>query len=218
MPEDILPKIKVAITEDHPMTAKGIRETLLAYPSIEVIGSYAAGNDLLLALETMVPDVLLLDLQLPDTTGDRLARIISSQYPAVRILVLSNFDSPIYISKLVGHDVAGYLLKTSDEARLIEAITAVHNGQQYLEPGIREKLEQLSAKRYRSQGQKTSLTPKEKEVLQLIVEGEGSAAIAERLFLSPHTVNNYRNNLLLKLNAKNMADLVAKALKEGLAY
>lgn len=210
--------IKVSITEDHPLTAKGITETLSIYPFIQVLACYATGKELLEGLDQLAPDVLLLDIQLPDITGDRLVPLIRERFPSVRILVLSNFDSPIYISKMIAHDVAGYLLKTTDETRLIEAIVSVYNGQQFLEDHIREKLDQLSVKRKRSQGQKTELTPKEKEVLQLIVEGHGSAAIADKLFLSLHTVNNYRNNLLLKLDAKNMADLAAKALKEGLAY
>lgn len=210
--------IKVSITEDHPLTAKGITETLLTYSFIQVLTCYTTGKELMEGLNRQLPDVLLLDIQLPDITGDRLVPLIRERFPSVRILVLSNFDSPIYISKMMANDVAGYLLKTTDESRLIEAITAVYNGQQFLEDHIREKLDQLSVKRKRSQGQKIMLTPKEKEVLQLIVEGNGSAAIAEKLFLSLHTVNNYRNNLLLKLDAKNMADLAAKALKEGLAY
>lgn len=207
--------IHVAITEDHPMTIKGIRETLSSYSHISISGAYGTAALLTEGLKSRVPDVLLLDIQLPDITGDQLAPRLKEQYPEMKILVLSNFDSPLYVSKLLGHSIMGYLLKTTDEATLIKAIESVFDGNLFLEKSMEERLDSLSARKSRVLSQKSLLTPKEKEVLQLIANGASSPEIAKELFLSTHTVNNYRNNILLKLDAKNMADMVAKALKAG---
>ncbi len=207
--------IKVAIAEDHPMTIKGIKETLLSYPHISITGTYSSAEALMPGLEGNLPDVLLLDIQLPDKTGDQLAPLLRELYPDMRILVLTNFDSPLYASKLLGNYIMGYLIKTTDEKTLITAIECVNEGKQFLEKDMRERVDNLSSRKSRVWSQKTALTPKEKEVLQLIVNGENSQEIAKKLFLSTHTVNNYRNNILLKMGVKNMAELTKKAILLG---
>ncbi len=208
--------IRIAIAEDHPMTARGIKDAITCYADMEVTGSYNSGATLMDGLKQTVPDVLLLDIHLPDQTGDQLAPLVKKLYPDVRILVLTNFDSPLYVNKMVGHSVMGYLLKTATEELLITAIRTVYEGKEFLEPGMQEKINHLSLRKNRAISQKVILTPKEKEILQLIVDGVNSPDIASRLFLSQYTVNNYRNNILLKMDVKNMAELTKKALLLGM--
>ncbi len=208
--------IRIAIAEDHPMTARGIKDALTSYEDMEVVGIYDCGAALMEGLKQTAPDVLLLDIHLPDQTGDQIAPVVKKLYPAVRILILTNFDSPLYVNKMVGHSVMGYLLKTATEELLITAIRTVYEGKEFLESGMQEKINHLSLRKNRAISQKIVLTPKEKEILQLIVDGVNSPDIASRLFLSQYTVNNYRNNILLKMDVKNMAELTKKALLLGM--
>lgn len=209
--------IKIAIADDHPMIIKGLKNILMSYPHIQLTGSYFNGEELLNGLKENVPDVLLLDIQMPGKTGEELAPVILKRYPDMKILILTNLDSTIYVSSMFRQGAKGYLLKNTDEDILINAIEMVFAGNEYIEDQMKERLRQLEVAKKRSASMKSSLTAREKEVLQLIVDGETTAEIAAKLFLSHHTVENYRISILIKLNVKNTAALVNKALKMGWA-
>ncbi len=209
-------KINIAIADDHPMMIQGLQHVLIRYEHIVLIGAYLNGDELLAGLELKTPDVLLLDIQLPGKTGDELAPVILKRYPDIKILALTNFDSALHASNMFKRGAMGYLLKTSDEQILINAIETVFKGEQFVEKQMQERLQQASIKVKKSEYSKTALTVREKEVLQLLVNGDTNAEIAEKLFLSFGTVDNYRKSLLLKLDVKNTAMLVKKALQMGL--
>lgn len=209
--------IKVAIADDHPLIMQGMRMLLSRHPHIILAGSFGSGAELLHGLEHMVPDILLLDIQLPDKSGDELAPLILKTYPGIRILMLTNFNSPLYVHNALRNGAHGYLLKTTEEDTLIDAIETVHNGGTFIEASLREKTEEASVKHKRIYTTKSNLTSREMEILQLIVNGHTDPEIAQQLFLSLHTVKRYRINILLKLDVKNTAALVNKALKLGLA-
>jgi DNA-binding NarL/FixJ family response regulator len=209
-------KIKIAIADDHPMIIKGLQNMLSAYPDIALTGTYPDGDALWKGLAEQVPDILLLDIQMPGKTGDQLTPSILKQYPELKIIILTNFDSALYVSNVLRHGVKGYLLKSTEEKVLIHAIETVYNGGEYVEPSMESKLRELSAVRKRTASLKSTLTPREKEILRMIVNGDTSPEIAERLFLSLHTVENYRISILIKLDVKNTAALVKKALQLGL--
>jgi len=208
--------IKVAIADDHPMIIDGVQTLLSNYDHITLSGSYTNGAALLEGLLHAIPDVLLLDIQLPDITGDELAPVILKRYPGIRILTLTNFDSSLYANNMFKRGVHGYLLKTAKKEVLIEAIEKVYSGGTFIENAMKEKIEQLDFKIKKTVFSKTSLTPREKEVLQLIVNGATSQDIADNLFLSISTVINYRTSIMLKLDVNNTATLVKKALTWGL--
>lgn len=208
--------INIAIADDHPIVIKGLRNTLADYPYIALKGTYPNGTRLLEGLEKEQPDILLLDIQLPGKTGDELVPIILKKYPDLKILVLTNFDSPLYVNSMLRLGVHGYLLKTTEEELLIEAIEAVYNGKQFIEPEMDKKMQQLAVRVKKSVSSRFTLTDREKEVLQFIANGDTNAEIAEKLFLSYHTIENYRISLLLKLDVKNTAMLIKKALLMGL--
>ncbi len=209
--------IRIAIADDHPMIIKGLENMLSHYPHLELIGRYANGAELLTDLQAgNLPDILLLDIQMPGQTGDELVPILLKKYPSLKILVLTNFESTLYLNNMLRHGVRGYLLKNTDEDILIEAIREVNNGGEFVEPTMKEKLQRLTIKMKREAGLKSSISLREKEILKCIVDGLTSEEIAEKLFLSVNTVNNYRLNMLLKLDANNTATLVKKALTLGL--
>jgi DNA-binding NarL/FixJ family response regulator len=209
--------IRLAIADDHHMIIQGLRHILLQYPYIELVGTYSNGAELLRGLESEVPDVLLLDIQMPGKTGDELVEIILELYPSVKILALTNYDSTLYIRNMFKYGAHGYLLKTTEEKTLIEAITTVYQGGEFIEAQLKDKMEQELLKTNRAVSTKPKLSTREKEVLQLIVDGNTDEEIAKTIFLSPTTVRHYRISILLKMDAKNAASLTKKALQLGLA-
>jgi DNA-binding NarL/FixJ family response regulator len=206
--------IKIAIADDHPMIIDGLQSILLRSPHITLLGSYPNGEELLKGLKKAVPDVLLLDIQLPGKTGDELTPIILKKYPKIKILTLTNFDNPLYASNMLKIGAHGYLLKTADKDLLIQAIETVYNGEIFIEDAMREEIEQVDE--WQTLTSKVKLTQREKEILQLIANGLNAPEIADTLCLSLSTVRNYRNHLLRRLEVHNTASLVQLALKMGL--
>ncbi len=207
--------IKVAIADDHPMVITGLRNMLANYDHIVISGAYTNGSLLLEGLQDQAPDVLLLDIQMPGQTGDELAPRLIKRFPQMAILTLTNFDNVLYINSMLRHGVSGYLLKTTDPRTLIKAIETVADGGQFVDQSIEEKVRQL-----RIMEKETNfhpLTLREKEILQNLVSGATTKEIAEKLFLSFYTVENYRARILQKLQVRNTAELIRKALVLGLA-
>lgn len=209
--------IKIAIADDHPMIISGIRNILSDCPDIVFTGAYPDGKELLEGLKKELPDILLLDIQLPDKTGDRLLLEILKKYPDFKIIALTNFESTLYVSNMMRNGAKGYLLKTVDKPTLLDAIESVYNGEEFIQPSLKEKVDLIEMGVNRTLASKFILTAREKEVLQLIVNGMTNNEIAKALFLSIHTVENYRDNILLKMEVKNTAALVKKALTLGWA-
>ncbi len=209
--------IRVAIADDHPMILNGINVVLSECAHISLTGAYRDGTELMEGLQLELPDILLLDIQLPGKTGDKLLLDIQKRYPELKVIVLTNFDSTLYVTNMMRNGARGYLLKTADKRILIEALETVHSGGEYIEASMKEKVAAIQGGMKRTISSKFTLTAREKEILQLIVNGQTNQEIANALFLSVHTVENYRDNILLKLEVRNTAALVKKALTMGLA-
>lgn len=209
--------INIAIADDHPMIIGGLQNMLSVYPHIRLAGSYPNGAELLEGLQRIQPEVLLLDIQLPDKTGDLLAPLILKKYPDIRILALTNLNSTLYVHNMLRMGVLGYVLKNSDPGMVIKAIETVYKGETFVDPSIREQLEQFTVRMKREAALKPTLTLREKEILRLTVNGDTIQEISEKLFIGLRTVEYYRSNLFLKLDVKNMAGLIRKALLLGLS-
>ncbi len=209
-------KIRVSIADDHPMIIDGFRNMLAHAPHITLVGTYEHGAGLLDGLKKEQPDVLILDIQMPGQNGEEIAHVVRKEYPHIRVMTLTNFDSPAYLSAMLRQGVLGYLLKTTGKDTLIKAIETVYAGEEFIEPSLKEKMYELSSRANKTTVTRIRLTDREQEVLPLIVEGYTDKEIAVKLFLSLHTVRNYRNNLLLKLDVKNTAGLIRKAMQLGL--
>lgn len=206
--------IRIAITDDHPIVIDGLRMALNGHPDIMIAGAYSSGTALFMGLKKNLPDVLLLDLQLPDKTGYELVPLLLKQYPGLKILILSAMESSPYIKEMMQKGCKGYLLKsTTNKHVLVEAITEVYHGGLYLDKGLKEQLlnEMFVSKRKRDKIE-PRITQRERDVLKLIAEECSNQEIADRLFISLRTVETHRYNLVQKLNVKNTAGLVRLAL------
>lgn len=207
--------IQVAITDDHPLITDGLRGGLSKMPDIEVMAVYHCGKDLLQGLDTIRPDVMLLDMQLPDSDGPELAARILKKYPSIHIIVFSSNDIIVQVKKMLRLGCKGYLLKNADIETIAAAIRTVYNNGQYIAPQLQAALmEDMFTQPNTAPSQ--VLTRREKEVLKLIADGGTTQEIASQLFLSSHTVEKHRTSLISKLEVKNTAGLVRKAVEKGL--
>lgn len=191
---------------------------LAPYPQIQLTAAYPSGKALLAGLEHAQPDVLLLDIMLPDTSGKELAETISATWPDIRILALTSLDAPSHVKGMMRRGCTGYLLKDTDAPTLVHAIEQVYEGKEFIEPSIKEQILQNVLKLKKgSIDNIPKLTQREKEVLTLIVQEYTSPEIADKLFISLRTVEAHRCSLLQKLDAKNLVALVKIAMQMGLA-
>lgn len=199
--------IKVFITDDHHMVVEGIRSLLKSEQDIELIGSASTVDSCRAFLKNNQPDVLLLDINLPDGNGIDLCKEIRESYPSVFILGLSTFNQASYIKEMINNGASGYVLKNATQKELTEAIHLASIGKTYMAFEVAKTL-------HVAEQQPVSeiiLGRREKEVLNLIKNGYTNAEMAAELNISVNTVDTYRKSLLSKLEAKNTADLVRLA-------
>jgi len=208
--------IRIAITDDHPVVTKGLIKMFADFSQIQVIAVFNNGMSLLEGIKTIQIDVLLLDMHLPDLEGPAIATSLLKSHPAIKIIVLSSSDVLLQVKKMLQIGCMGYLLKDSDDLTIIKAIETVYAGGQFLSPVLQQGIMDDLFKNRGADKKQASLTRREKEILKLIVQESTNQEIAEKLFISPHTVDNHRISLLHKLGAKNTAGLVRIALETGL--
>jgi DNA-binding NarL/FixJ family response regulator len=208
--------IRVAITDDHPLVINGLQTMLAEMPDVEVLFTALNGSALLEQLQQQQPDILLLDIVLPDTHGTELARQVLKQFRTVKIIALTNYDNSHLVRQMLRNGASGYLLKNTDMPTLATAIRKVNQGQQFIDPQLEEALVQEAITRQKSSKNEVPLTKRETEVLQLIAEELSSQEISERLSISPRTAEKHRSNIIQKLGIRNVAGLVKEAYRRGL--
>ena len=208
-------KIKIVIADDHPLVIKGLHHILANNKNMQLTGSYTNGKELLKSVALAEADVLILDIHMPGQSGDELAEIISDRYPEIKMLALTNEDSVYHIKNMLRKGVHGYILKTSDEEILLDAIQTVYSGEQYLETALKERVIQDTLNAKKQASAVPLLSDREKEVLRYICLDLTSQQIAEKLFVSKRTVDYYRLCLLTKLGVKNVGALVRKGIQLG---
>jgi DNA-binding NarL/FixJ family response regulator len=195
--------IKVFIVDDHYMVIEGIRSLLQNETAIEWMGHATNAASCLAFLQQQIPDVLLMDINLPDTSGIDLCREVKEKYPAIYILGLSTFNQQSFIEKMIANGASGYVIKNATQQELMEAIQSVVKGKQYLSFDAA-----VAMRKPDTQNNIPVITRREKEVLGLIAEGLTNNEIARQLFISNTTVDTHRKNILSKLGAKNTASLI----------
>ncbi len=209
--------INICIADDHPMVLDGISYMLHNHPSIRLSASYANGQSLLAGLRQSVPDVLLLDVQMPDYTAEELIPVIKERYLQVRILCLTSVDNIHRVRILMRTGCSGYLLKNTGSEELVTAIETVYRNESYITPSIRELMDQENIRiKKEAPAGGISLTQREMEILQLIIMEHSSAEIAKKLQITIHTVEKHRSHLFLKMDVKNAVGLARKAIQMGL--
>jgi DNA-binding NarL/FixJ family response regulator len=212
-------RVRVMLVDDHTLVREGIRHILSATPGIEVVAEAGDASEALRRAAEARPDVVVLDLSLPGTSGLELTVQLRELLPAVKVLILSVHDHPEYVLGAVRAGAQGYLRKDTSPAELRAALQAVARGESYFSPPVARHL--TAAVRGENlpedpAGRLARLTPREREVLTGIAAGETSRAIATRLGLSPRTVETYRESLARKLDIKTVAALTRFALEAGL--
>ena len=203
--------ITVFIIDDHQMIIEGIHSLLLNEKNIEWMGSARLPDELLNLLKTRQPDVILMDINLPQKSGLDLCREVKEKYPGVQIIGLSTSFQASVIRKMKENGASGYLLKDASRKEIITALHEVNQGREYVSFSVAEVLKQKAP----TDGLPV-LTKREKEVLELIAEGWTNQEIADKLFLNCTTVDSHRKNMLTKFNAKNTAALVKIAVSNHL--
>jgi DNA-binding NarL/FixJ family response regulator len=196
---------KVFIVDDHYMVIEGIRSLLQNEKSIEWMGHATNAGSCLAFLRQQLPDVILMDISMPDKSGIDLCKEVKEKHPSVFIIGLSTFNQQSFIQKMMDNGASGYVLKNASQEELMEGIQTVMKGKTYLSD------EASKALRKNEDSDAPVLTRREKEVLELIAGGMTNNEIAAKLFLSSTTVDTHRKNLLAKLAAKNTAELVKLA-------
>ena len=209
--------ITILLADDHDVVRRGMKMLLEDEEGIQVIGEAFDGLDAIEKVKALMPNVVILDLTMPKMNGIEAAKIISEEYPEVKILIFSMHHNKEYIVKSVENGANGYLLKDTGKDELLRAIKVVSEGRKYFPPEISEVIiDELLAKTSGIQEENRpifeKITPKEKQILGMIVQGYNSREMANKLFLSIRTVDNHRANMMKKVKAKNTADLVKMAI------
>ena len=205
--------IRVFIVDDHPVVIEGIHSLLMNEKDIAWVGQAMNAASCLGFFVNNTADVILMDISMPGMDGVELCAVMKNKYPGIFILGLSTFNQGIYIKKMMENGASGYILKNSSKEELIKAIHTVHDGGIYFSGEVGQALAEYQKS---SKTELPVLTPREKEILELIAEGYTNPQIAEKIFLSQFTVDSHRKNLLAKLNVKNTASLIRFAVEHKL--
>ncbi|TYA92163.1 response regulator [Seonamhaeicola marinus] len=206
---------KIAITDDHEMVLQGIVSMLENTPEVTFVGTYKNANETIEGVPKDKPDVLLLDINLPDINGIDLSKQLLKKHPDLKIIGLTNFEDLSFVKRMLKNGVHGYLLKNTDKLELLTAITTVLSGDLFLQTDIHKKL--LSQTNTTSDnGLKPNLTRREHDVLVAISEELTTQEISEKLFISPKTVETHRMNIMSKLGAKNSVGIIKIAIEKEL--
>lgn len=210
--------LRVLIADDHPLFRHGIRALLEATPDFEVLGEAKTGEEAISLASSLQPDVILMDIQMPDVTGIEATRRILHTSPQIRILMVTMFedDASVFTSMRAG--ARGYILKDAEKGELLRAIRAVGSGEAIFSPAIATRLiEFFAASRPAAPPQVfPELTEREREILELIAQGHSNPVIAARLVLTHSTVRNYVSNIFSKLQVADRAHAILRAREAGL--
>jgi DNA-binding NarL/FixJ family response regulator len=209
--------IRVLLVDDHTLVRAGIRGLLEGLSGVEVAGEAGDGHEALRLAESLSPDVVLLDIGMPGLNGLEVTARLAKLAPAIRAVILSMHISEEYVLQALRAGAAGYLLKGSAVAELELAIRAVVRGDIYLSPAVSRRVVDEYVRRTGGEDDPlAALTPRQREILQLVAEGNSSKAIAQRLGLSYRTVETHRNQLMKRLDIHDLTGLVRFAMRAGI--
>jgi DNA-binding NarL/FixJ family response regulator len=210
--------IKILIADDHQLTREGIRSMLEREPDMKVLGEAGDGRTAARLARNLGPDLILMDVCMPEMNGIVATSIIHAAFPKMRVLALSMLDDRRFVYHMLRAGASGYIVKDSSFKELIRAIRRVMQNMTYLSPGIMDIVvrDYLTPPSDSAPPDSFNLTLREKEVLQLVAEGHSTNQIANSLHLSVKTVETHRQKLMGKLNTKGIAQLTKYAIREGL--
>jgi two-component system, NarL family, response regulator NreC len=208
--------IRVLICEDHALFREGLRAILRDHTHIEIVGEATTGREAVEKAKRLRPDVVLMDLEMPEMSGLEATRRIGQADTGAKVLVLTLYDDEEVVARCLDSGAAGYVLKDGPSEQLLVAMEAVHKGQRYLSPAVLTKVVDFSRKKGRTRTRYDVLTPREREVLKLLADGHPTKEIAARLDLSVKTADVHKTNLMRKLDIHDRAGLVKYAIQRKL--
>lgn len=211
-------KTTIVLADDHRVLREGLRVLLQAEPDFSVVGEAGDGFKAIQLVESLKPDVLLLDLMMPGMNGQEVARKVRKSSPSTRVVVLSMHSSEPYVMEALRNGAAGYILKDASGTDLIHALHEVMAGRRYLSPPLSERAIDAYQEKARSAGLERydMLTTRERETLQLVAEGHTNSEIATRLGIGPRTAETHRTNLMRKLHLRTHTELIKYAIERGI--
>jgi two-component system NarL family response regulator len=209
--------MRLLLVDDHELMRQGLRSILDREEHVEVVGEAASGRVAVELARTLSPDIVVMDVAMKDMNGIEATRQIRAACPGVKVLALSSHSDSRYVTAILDAGACGYVLKANAYDDLRRALEAARHGKSYLCPDVTQAVlgASLGTKR-QADPAGSSLTPREKEVLQLLAEGLTSPQIATRLFIATSTVDTHRRNVMRKLDIHSVADLTKYAIREGL--
>jgi len=212
-------KIRVLVVDDHTIVRNGICALLRLAGDIEVVGEASNGREALEMVRKFVPDVMLIDIAMPNMSGLEATRRIRKEFPGVKILILTQYDDKEHVLGAIEAGASGFISKTAASSDLASGIRSVHRGDSFLSPSAAKFLVQdyqLEANLRKEQDPYKQLSDREREILKLLAEGHTTREIANMLVISVKTVEGHKTNLMSKLDIHNRTDLVKYALRKGI--
>jgi DNA-binding NarL/FixJ family response regulator len=210
-----MPEIRILLAEDQTLLRQGLRTILDLEPGLEVVGEASDGEQAVREAMRLQPDIVLMDIQMPERSGVEATALITAACPATRVIVLTTFDYEEYVFEAVKAGAMGYLLKDVPAPELVDTIRRVHAGESFIQPSVASKL-LIEFGRRSDRLPDEELTERERDVLGLLAAGNSNREIAAKLYLAEGTVKNYVSSILAKLHASNRTQAVALARDQGL--
>jgi len=210
--------IRVLLVDDHELMREGLRSILERESDVEVVGEAASGRAAVELARTLEPDVVVMDVAMKDSNGIEATRQLRSAWPDLKVIALSSHSDSRYVNAMLDAGACGYVLKANAYDDLRRALVAAQQGKSYLCPDVTESVVGASLRGPEGEPDHShaSLSPREKEVLQLLAEGLSSPEIGQRLYIATTTVETHRRNVMRKLRIHRVADLTKYAIREGL--
>jgi two-component system, NarL family, response regulator NreC len=212
-------KIRILLADDHKLMRSGLRVLLEQQAGLTVVGEASDGREAVALANSLKPDVAVMDVGMPSLNGIEAASQISQSHPEIAIVMLSMHSDESYVLRALKAGAKGYLLKDSAEADLIRAVHAVADGKSFFSPAVSKVLLDDYVRKLKRSGTEDPydlLTPREREVLQLVAEGKSNKDVAQLLNLSVYTVETHRSNIMEKLNLKGVPELILYAVRNGI--
>jgi DNA-binding NarL/FixJ family response regulator len=205
---------RILIVDDHPLVREGLTMRLSMQPDLQVCGAAASEDEALSLVNTLSPDLVLIDISLKSGNGIDLVKQIKSRHPSVKMLVVSGFNESLYAERALRAGALGYLHKQESSEKLLDAVSTVLSGKRFISAAMSERLLNQAIGAAAAAGSPIErLSNRELEVFRLIGEGLSTGAIAERLFISPHTIDTHRENIKRKLSLAEAGELTRTAVQ-----
>ena len=219
MKKQIVKRIRLLLVDDHPIVREGIKSALSTKKNISIVGEAATGEEAMVKAKKLLPDVILMDINMPGMSGLETSRRLRKSVPDSKILALTMHENREYVLEMSQLGARGYVFKDSSPSELLRAIEAVHAGEFFFSPRASQQLLKafLKGESRSDSAVAVDLSHREKDVLQLIMEGFKTKEIAKRLGVTDRTVETYRRRLMTKLSVHSVAGLIKQAIAKGIA-